>query len=183
MVDIAPGILLISDPFLKDPNFLRSVVLVCEHHAEGSFGFVLNKLYDQPLGDVVSELEDFSFPLFYGGPVQMDTIHFLHKRPDLLDDGIEIIDGIYWGGQFEDAVRLIKGGDLTEKDIRFYLGYSGWGQGQLEDELRTKSWITRDGNKQLVFHSKAEHLWKDAIKSLGGEYAQMANYPIDPQLN
>jgi putative transcriptional regulator len=183
MVDIAPGILLISDPFLKDPNFVRSVVLVCEHHAEGSFGFVLNKLYDQQLGELVSDLEAFEFPLFYGGPVQMDTVHFLHKRPDLLDDGVEIIDGIYWGGQFEEAVSLIKSGDLTQNDIRFYLGYSGWGQGQLEDELRTKSWITRDGNKQLVFHQQAEQLWKDAMKSLGGEYAQMANYPIDPQLN
>ncbi len=183
MVDITPGLLLISDPFLKDPNFVRSVVLVCDHQTEGSFGFVLSKPYDQPLGELISDLEGFNFPLFYGGPVQVDTVHFLHNRPDLIEDGMELLDGIYWGGDFDVVVDLIKENRITPKDIRFFIGYSGWGEGQLAEELETKSWITREASQQIVFNKKAEQIWKEALKDLGGEYSQMINYPLDPQLN
>lgn len=183
MTDPSPGLLLISDPFLKDPNFMRTVILLCEHQQEGSFGFVLNRPYDQPLGELISDLEGTKIPVYYGGPVQLDTVHFLHKRPDLIEGGFEVTDGIHWGGDFEEVVTLIKSGKLKSTDIRFYIGYSGWGEGQLESELKEKSWITRQGTKKLVFHKEAEMIWREALKDLGGEYSQMTNYPIDPQLN
>lgn len=183
MVEIGPGVLLISDPFLKDPNFLRTVVFICEHQPEGSFGFVLNKLYDQKLGDLISDLEGYNLPVYYGGPVQVDTVHFLHRCPDIIHEGIEVAEGIYWGGDFEEVVQLIKDKALRPSDIRFFIGYSGWGEGQLEEELKTKSWITREGNSKLVFHKQATEIWKESLKDLGGEYSQMVNYPIDPQLN
>jgi len=183
MVEIAPGLLLVSDPFLKDPNFLRTVILLCEHQFEGSLGFVLNRPYSKRLGELIKDLEGYDFPVFYGGPVQGDTVHFLHRRPDLIEGAAEIIDGIYWGGDFELVASLIKDGMLRPADIRFYIGYSGWASGQLEEELKTKSWITREGAKRLVFHRDAGIVWKDALKDLGGEYEQMVNCPIDPQLN
>jgi len=183
MNEIVPGLLLISDPFLKDPNFMRTVILLCEHQAEGSFGFVLNRPYDQVLGELISDLEGTKLPVYYGGPVQVDTVHFLHKRPDLIEGGFEVTDGVYWGGDFEVVVQLIKGGNIKSTDIRFYIGYSGWGEGQLENELKEKSWITRQGTKKLIFHKEPDLIWKDALKDLGGEYSQMTNYPIDPQLN
>jgi putative transcriptional regulator len=183
MTDPVPGLLLISDPFLKDPNFMRTVILLCEHQQEGSFGFVLNRPYDQPLGELISDLEGTTIPVYYGGPVQLDTVHFLHKRPDLIEGGFEVTDGIFWGGDFEQVVSLIKKKKLKAGDIRFYIGYSGWGEGQLENELKEKSWITREGTKKLVFHKEAEAIWREALKDLGGEYSQMTNYPIDPQLN
>ncbi|MCE3282475.1 MAG: protein yqgE [Chitinophagaceae bacterium] len=183
MVDLVPGLLLISDPFLKDPNFMRTVILLCEHQDEGSFGFVLNRPYDQPLGELISDLEGTSIPVYYGGPVQVDTVHFLHKRPDLVEGGFEITDGIFWGGDFEEVSGLIRSGKLKATDIRFYIGYSGWGEGQLSGELKEKSWITREGTSELVFHTEPDLIWKEALKDLGGEYTQMTNYPIDPQLN
>jgi putative transcriptional regulator len=183
MVAISAGDILIADPFLKDPNFMRSVVFICEHQHEGSFGFVLNKGYEQVLSDVISTADGCNMPLYYGGPVQMDTIHFLHQRPDLISGGTEVMNGIYWGGEFDEVIDLIQQNKLEDKDIRFFLGYSGWGEGQLEEELNTKSWITRKGTKSLIFHNKVEQLWKDALSSLGGEYQQMVNYPLDPQLN
>src|SRR5258708_4214788 len=104
----APGILLIADPFLKDPNFMRTVVFLCEHQDEGSFGFVLNKNYDYTLDELVSGLDDLKkIPVYLGGPVQMDTIHFLHQYPDKIIGGYEIIDGVFWGGNFETAIDLI----------------------------------------------------------------------------
>jgi putative transcriptional regulator len=183
MVDLLRGKLLIADPFLRDPNFMRSVVFLCEHKEEGSFGFVLNRKYDHYLGELISGLESSSFPVYYGGPVQVDTIHFLHQCPDLIPGGVEVIDGIFWGGDFEVIVELLNADRLTNRDIRFFIGYSGWGEGQLEEEMKQKSWITGDANRKLIFPSDVDSTWKDALKQLGGEYLQLINYPIDPQLN
>jgi len=183
MADIAPGTLLISDPFLKDPNFARTVVLLCEHRQEGSFGFVLNKSFNQELGDLIKDAEGLRFPVFDGGPVQKDTLHFLHQRPDQISGGIEVIDGIFWGGDFEEVLSLLKEKKLDKNDIRFFLGYSGWGEGQLSGELNEKSWITREADKRFVFNMSTPQIWKAALKDLGGEYSQMINYPTDPQLN
>lgn len=183
MVDILPGKLLIADPFLRDPNFMRSVVFICEHKDEGSFGFVLNRKYDHFLGELITGLEISNFPVYYGGPVQIDTIHFLHQCPNLISGGVPVTDNIFWGGDFETVVQLIKANRLTNRDIRFFIGYSGWGEGQLEEEMKTKSWITTDGTRKLIFPADVDNTWKDALKQLGGEYVQMVNYPIDPQLN
>jgi putative transcriptional regulator len=183
MVEVAPGNVLIADPFLRDPNFMRSVVFICDHRDEGSFGFVLNRRYEQLLGDLIAGLETSTFPVYYGGPVQVDTIHFLHQRPDLIPGAVEVTDGIFWGGDFEVIVDLMKSNRLSERDIRFFIGYSGWGEGQLEEEMKGKSWITGEGTRRLIFQVSADNTWKDALKQLGGEYVQLINYPIDPQLN
>src|SRR4051812_31641173 len=178
MVEVAPGKLLIADPFLRDPNFMRSVVFMCEHKDEGSFGFVLNRRYEQSLGDLIVGLESSDFPVYYGGPVQVDTIHFLHQRPELIPGAVEVIDGIFWGGDFEIIVDLLKANSLTENDIRFFIGYSGWGEGQLEEEMKSKSWITGEGTRKLIFPPNVDNTWKEALRQLGGEYVQMVNYPI-----
>jgi putative transcriptional regulator len=180
----SPGILLIADPFLKDPNFMRTVVFLCEHQDEGSFGFVLNKNYEYTLDELVSGLDDLTkIPVYLGGPVQMDTIHFLHQYPEKIGGGYEIIDGVFWGGSFETAIELIRSGEIDMGKIRFYIGYSGWGSGQLADELKEKSWLMSQASRRLVFHKKPSEIWKDALRDLGGEYEMMVNFPIDPQLN
>jgi putative transcriptional regulator len=183
MIDIGAGNILIADPFLKDPNFLRSVVFLCDYSKEGSFGFVMNRKYDQNIGELIEGLDRCTFPVYEGGPVQTDTIHFLHQRPDLISGGTEIINGIFWGGDFEEVLELLKLNKLTETMIRFYLGYSGWGEDQLANELKEKSWLTTNGNKKLVFHTDENMIWKEAIKQLGEDYEQIINYPLDPQLN
>jgi putative transcriptional regulator len=180
---LQPGILLISDPFLKDPNFLRTVVLLCEHQNEGSFGFVLNKPMGITLEDVMPEAQGINIPLLEGGPVQKDSLHFLHRRPDLISDSVEVLDHIYWGGNFTKVISLLQQKELQPDEIRFFIGYSGWGEQQLQGELDEKSWIIRQANPQLVFHTEAAAIWKKALADLGGEYSQMVHYPIDPQLN
>ena len=179
----APGILLIADPFLKDPNFLRTVVFLCDHQEEGSFGFVLNKKYERTLDELVSGAEGLKIPVYFGGPVQMDTIHFLHQYPNEIPGGNEIREGICWGGDFEIAIELIRLGKIDKHKIRFFIGYSGWGNGQLTEELKEKSWLTVMANRKLIFHKKTDEIWKDALRHLGGDYEMMANFPIDPQLN
>jgi putative transcriptional regulator len=140
MISPAAGTLLIADPFLKDPNFMRTVVFICEHQPEGSFGFVLNKKYEQPLDQLIMDFEGFTIPVYKGGPVQMDTIHFLHQYPEMVPGGQEVLDGIYWGGDFDMVTKLIKKGSIDLNKIRFFLGYSGWSDGQLNDEMKEKTW-------------------------------------------
>ncbi len=184
MIDPASGILLISDPFLKDPNFMRTVVLLCEHNeATGSFGLVINRTFEQTLDELINDLEGHPVPVYYGGPVQMDTLHFLHQLPNEIPGGQEITKDIFWGGDFDIVLTLLKQGLLDLDKIRFYLGYSGWGNGQLNDELKEKSWLTVEASNQLVFEKDTDLIWKKALKTMGGEYTQLINYPIDPQLN
>ena len=184
MVTLSPGVLLIADPFLKDPNFSRTVVLLCEHQeSKGSFGFVLNKMFDQQLNDLVPEVLINTIPVYYGGPVQIDTIHFIHQQPELIKGGFEIIKGVYWGGEFDTVVSLINSGQLDLKKIKFFIGYSGWSSGQLENELNEKAWITSTSDDSLLFEQDEQNIWKQALKNLGSNFAIMANFPIDPLLN
>ena len=183
MTTPAPGTLLIAEPFLKDPNFSRTVVFICDHHEQGSFGFVLNREYGHNLDELMNNVNDIIIPVFYGGPVQMDTIHFLHQYPDKIPGSYEILNGIFWGGDFELAIDLIRTGEIDASHIRFFIGYSGWAEGQLSEELKQKSWLTAEATRKIVFDIKTEEIWKQAVKDLGGEYSVMINYPTDPQLN
>ncbi|MEO5984984.1 MAG: YqgE/AlgH family protein [Ferruginibacter sp.] len=183
MITPDQGILLIADPFLKDSNFRRSVVLMCRHSEEGSFGFVLNRLFEQTIGDLITDLEGYELPVFNGGPVQMDTVHYIHQYPNLLPDSQLIADNIYWGGDFDILKTLIKNGEVDTEKIKFFIGYSGWSNGQLNSELSEKSWLTATSNRKLVFHTPFEDIWKAGLRHLGGKYEMMINYPIDPQLN
>lgn len=183
MVTPAPGVLLIADPFLKDPNFMRTVVLLTEAGDQGEIGFVINRQYENTLDELLPEIEGHKIPVYYGGPVQMNTVHFLHRYPDQVQGGIEIMKGVYWGGDFDAVVQLINSGEADPSMIRFFIGYSGWSTGQLQGELEEKSWLTVEATRRLIFHENAEEIWKDALKHLGGDYEMMINFPIDPQLN
>lgn len=176
------GRLLISEPFLPDPNFERTVVLLCEHNEEGSFGFVLNK----PSLNSVNEIME-SLPVdreaFIGGPVQQDTLHYLHRIGDLTDT-IAITETIFWGGDFEELQNGLDIRTISDADIRFFLGYSGWSAGQLELEIKENSWIVCDYvNDSLLFDTSPVEMWKKALSNMGGRFSVYSNYPIDPNLN
>ncbi|HUQ96546.1 MAG TPA: YqgE/AlgH family protein [Chitinophagaceae bacterium] len=183
MVVPGPGVLLIADPFLKDPNFMRTVVFLTEHKEEGTIGFVLNRQYENTLDELLPEVAGHKFPVYYGGPVQMNTIHFLHRYPTEVPGGVEVMNGVYWGGDFDSLIQLINSGGIDPQKVRFYIGYSGWGNGQLDGEMQEKTWLTVEATRSLIFHSQAAEIWKDSLKHLGGEYEMMINFPIDPQLN
>lgn len=162
---------------------MRSVVLLCEHNEEGSFGLLLNKKFTHTLGELIPDLEGSDIPVFVGGPVQADTLHFLHSYPDEIPGSVEVIDNIYWGGDFEIVKDYLKKGTLNPLGFRFFIGYSGWGSSQLDNELQSKSWITTPAKKNIVFHKTPDNIWKDALALLGDDYSIMTNFPIDPQLN
>ena len=178
------GDLLISEPFLPDPNFERSVILLCEHNDDGAFGFVLNKSTTLSLADVIDDGDDFDELLFMGGPVQQDTLHFIHRYGEMIEDCIEIGNGLYWGGSFDQLKMLIGTGVASPADFRFFLGYSGWSSGQLMDEIKERSWIVYKGaNADHIFNWDYEHLWREVLRTMGGRYKMFSNYPTDPRLN
>lgn len=177
------GRLLISEPFLQDPNFDRTVVLLCEHNEEGSFGFILNKPAIVKVGEVMDELKNFDEVIYIGGPVQQDTLHFIHRAPQI-EGGTEVIKNISWGGNFADVLFLSDTKQLQASQVRFFLGYSGWGPGQLAEELAEDAWIVCDFiTEELLFETQAISLWKKALSNMGGRFSVYANYPVDPNLN
>ena len=177
------GDLLISEPFLPDPNFERTVVLLCEHNDEGAFGFVLNKPSLISVEEVLESDAEFKEPVYVGGPVQQDTLHFVHRSQEI-EESIDIGEQLYWGGNFEQLMILIESKQIKKEDFRFFLGYSGWSPGQLMEELEQNSWIVYpSARSEQVFDMKADDIWKEVLHEMGGKYKMYSNYPIDPRLN
>ena len=177
------GRLLISEPFMQDPYFKRSVVLLTEHSATGSFGLILNKPIPMYLNEAVENAPKFDSKLSLGGPVQKETLHFLHKFGNLIPNSTEIMDGVFWGGDFETIKQMIVIGKIQPGDIRLFVGYSGWAEGQLEDEMKSKSWIVAKAEIDLLFTTKPKDLWNQILEKMGDPYSYMVNLPEDPRLN
>jgi putative transcriptional regulator len=179
----AQGSLLISEPFLVDSYFKRSVVLIGEHDDHGTIGFILNKPTDVNINDAVDDFPTFGVPLYFGGPVDTDTLFYIHTIGPMLEGSKEIVKGIYWGGNYDQLKLLIDTKQVRENQIRFYAGYSGWEPKQLDTELKEKSWLLSSADKNFTFFNDSKVLWGQVLKSMGTEYAILANFPEDPSLN
>lgn len=177
------GDFLISEPFMQDPNFQRSVVLLCQQQEDGFVGFSINKRIDFSVGDLVEELPDCNLPLFDGGPVGKEQMFFLHSMPELIPGGLQIQKDIFWGGDFDVVKRLVQSNTINPRRIKFLVGYSGWEAGQLEEELLEKSWLLTPALSNLVFQQQTQDIWKNAVKLLGEAYSPIINYPKDPSFN
>lgn len=182
-IALKPGQLLIAEPLMNDMNFTRSVILLCEHSEEGSVGFVLNQPTEIKLHKLVQGMPANGPIVYKGGPVQTDTLHMLHRLPGALGHGSKIADGIFWGGSFDDLHDLSTRNNCDDADVRLFLGYSGWGPGQLEDEIREGSWLIAPANEDILFGTCHGDIWRKAIALLGKKYAHLAHIPTDPQLN
>lgn len=178
------GNLLIAEPsIIGDISFNRSVVLLADHTENGSIGFILNKAFDFSLKDLISEIKK-DFKVFNGGPVEQDNLYFIHNVPDLVPNSIEIASGIYWGGDFEVVKELINKDLISEKEIKFFLGYSGWENDQLNDELNAHSWIILENKEHKdIIHHHPQTFWKDKMLQLGGSYLIWSNAPENPSYN
>ncbi len=177
------GKILLSEPFMLDPNFKRSVILLCEHTNEGSFGFILNRRLDLSFSDALPEFAYLKVPVYFGGPVEPDTLHYLHVLGDELSGSEEIADGVFWGGSFETLKILLSQERVKSNQIRFFLGYSGWGAKQIEEELSQNSWIVTNAQCSDIFNNDQEKLWANILKDMGGDYKSIAGYPENPNWN
>lgn len=178
------GKLLISEPFMLDSTFERSVILLCEHNNNGSMGFVLNHQSHLNVENILYQITKTDFPLYIGGPVERSTLFFIHKAYDRLESGIHIVDDIYLGGDFDKLVSLIENNLIDNEEVKFFLGYSGWDPEQLNQEIQGNSWAVQNTfDSSLLFIEDGEDLWKTALIQSGPRYAHVANFPKSPNLN
>ena len=176
------GQLLVAGPTLLDPNFRRTVVLVCEHSEEGALGLVVNRATSLEVAEAVPELGDVlgdGARLWSGGPVQPQSIVLLADLDDPPEDALMVVGGVGLVLQGADLEDL----DLGPRGARAFLGYAGWGPGQLESELERDDWIVVDAEPDDAFADDADNLWGRVLARKGGEYALLARMPPDPSLN
>lgn len=178
-----PGKILISEPFLYDYYFKRSVVLLAEHNKNGSFGVIINKPLNLRFDEVVKDFPDFDAPVFLGGPVSTNSLFFIHTLGDAIDNSMPILEGLYWGGDLEQVKTMIQLGQLNEHNIRFFIGYSGWSPRQLDGELKRDSWAVTTIDADMIMNANPEELWKLALRTLGKEYIRWTYFPPDPAMN
>lgn len=179
----AKGKFLISEPFMEDNFFKRSVVFLCEHNDEGSFGFVLNNILTVGIGELIDDLQGCDFEVGFGGPVNSTNLYYLHTAGDKIESSFEVMEGIFTGGDFDQIKTLINTGILQEDEIRFFLGYSGWSAGQLQQEIEDESWIVADFNSKEIIKTVDKSLWKTLLDQMGGKFKMISNFPEDPTLN
>ena len=182
---LGKGIFLIAAPSLRDPNFRQTVVLLCEHGAEGALGVVVNRPTAMSVSEALPQvpiLEGQRHVLFSGGPVQTNQVMMLYRLDQLPENSHHVFDGICLGGDTDLVDRILTTSEGREA-FRAYIGYSGWGPGQLESELQTGSWFTIPADPNAVFDKDPTRIWPDIVSTLGDDYRHYADMPFDPSLN
>ena len=173
-LQIKKGGLLIAEPFMVDPHFKRSVVLVCEKAVDGAIGFILNKGMDMKIGELVADFPEFDAHVYFGGPVATDTIHYIHNVGNLLESSHEVEKGVFWGGDFEKMKFLIASGMIMPHNVRFFVGYSGWSNDQLSEEMGYGSWLTGQFDANYIFKNRPENLWREVLQNMGNSLGVIA---------
>lgn len=178
------GCLLISEPFLEDSYFHRSVVLVCNNDEQGAFGFVLNKYLPLQLSDLDVAFENYKGKVALGGPVDNDSLYFIHRLGDQISGALHIKDDLYYGGDFDELNALLQTNPALTDKIRFFIGYSGWETNQLEEELNINTWrVVLDYSLDKLMTDFTEDIWKDIMRQQGRKFSILSNSPIDPSNN
>ena len=178
-----PGKILISEPFLFDYYFKRSVILLAEHNKEGTFGVIINKPMAVSFNEVVKDFPEFDSHIYLGGPVKTDNLFYIHTLGDQIENSLPILEGLYWGGDLEKIREMILIGQLNEGNSRFFIGYSGWMPKQLDKELKRDSWLVSNLSTHQVMHAETESMWQDSLLDLGEKYRHWTNFPSEPTLN
>lgn len=179
----AKGRLLISEPLLEDPNFKRTIILLCEHDENGSFGFVLNRSMDMSVTDFIDDMPETDAMVGFGGPVQNNALFYIHTLGERIEGSHPILNGLYMGGEFEALQQAVRDGEADSSNVRFFVGYSGWGAGQLGEEMEANSWIVVKSDVPTIMNADSEEDWGGILRSMGSKYSILANFPKDPSLN
>lgn len=182
--ELGTGKLLIAQPFMQDSFFKKSVIFLTDYHEQGTVGFIINRPLRVNIKKLISDFPKFSAPVYSGGPVQEDNIHYLHTAGKILDGSKEVIPGVYWGGDFHQLKFLVSSGVIGPHDIRFYVGYSGWSPGQLESEMGENStWLVSDADPNYIFHHQDVDIWKQVLSHKSKNYSLLASMNDDISFN
>ena len=162
--------MIVSEPFLQDAYFKRSVVLITEHNKDGSLGFVLNNPIKFGITDILSDFPDIDAMVGVGGPVRTDTVHFLHSLGELIPESVHVMEDLYWGGNFDVIKTMIMEKTIKGNQIRFFVGYSSWHEGQLDRELSENSWMVTSLDRDSIMYISENELWEQVLKKEDQQY-------------
>ncbi len=177
------GDLLLSEPFLMDSDFSRVVILLCEHNDEGSFGLILNNTLEIEINSVITDFPEAKIPVGFGGPVERTQLFYIHQNKEI-NGSAQIGENLYLGGDYPEIKKQISRDEMTPENLRFFIGYTGWSAGQLQNEIDNLSWVVMKMPDELnIFNSFNDDLWHDLLAGLGGKYKLMAEYPVNPADN
>ncbi len=186
MIDIKlqKGTILIAEPsILNDNSFNRSVILLTEHNKDGSLGFILNKPSKFTINDLIPEIKS-NHTIYDGGPVSVENLYFIHSVPHLIPNSLPINNDVFWAGDFDVLKSLLEENEISENELRFFLGYTGWDSNQLLSEMKDESsWILKKNDYPNILNVSPKSFWKDEMMKSGGEYQIWANAPENPNLN
>lgn len=179
---IKPGTILISKPSLSVDIFSRSIVLITDYSEFGAVGFVLNKATDYKTDDLIKNFP-FDITVFEGGPVEQDNLFYIHSLKNI-PNAIAVTNHLFWGGNLQEINHQINFLSLKNfNQIKFFIGYSGWSSGQLEEEIKNNFWaVVNDYSFNPIDIQEVED-WKKQMTNLGGENLLWANMPENPLLN
>lgn len=177
------GRILISEPFLMDNYFKRSIVLLTEHSEDGTVGFVLNKPINMKANEIMADFPEIDAIVSLGGPVQTNTLHYIHTMGDIIPGSMKVVNSIFWGGEFDVIKKLLNTKTLNSQNIRFFLGYSGWQPNQLDDELADNAWVIADIEPEEIMSPMNKYYWNKTLNRMGTKYRMWANFPENPQNN
>lgn len=183
-VEPKKGRILVAEPFLPGSYFNRSVILLVAHSEKGTIGFILNKKVDYPIKEIIPDFPDFDADVYIGGPVSTDSVYFIHSLGEEISGSIHIKENLYWGGDFEELKDKIRMGMVKSGDVRFFMGYSGWDSGQLEEELAENSWLVSEIQSENVMDvAQKSTMWLQSIREIGGKYLMWEHFPENPSMN
>lgn len=180
------GALLIAEPFLREGYFCHAVICLVEYsHQSNTMGIVMNKPTKYVLSDIIPDIYSHNdFTVYCGGPLSCDRLYFIHTLGNVIPNSQKITDGLYIGGDFNTVIELINQHNVSSSQIRFFLGYSGWDKGQLENEIKHHVWaITSPHSKNDILDGENDKYWHRYVKSMGDEYKGWQYHPENPQLN
>ena len=183
-VSLGQGKILISNPLMHDYFFGRSLILLTDYENIEIMGLILNKVSELFVTDIFDDFPIKEIPLFIGGPVQSDTLFILHKRPDIIQNSNPFLGDLSMGGDFFQIQELLTKKIISKEEVKFFMGYSGWGKQQLADEIDQESWLINQlHNPDDIFKSSSVHLWESSVQQLGAKYHNWLNFPKNPLEN
>ncbi len=182
-IEPGKGKLILSEPFLDDFYFGRSVVLLIEHDQDGSFGLIMNKPVPEKFNDLIKGFPDFDARVYLGGPVQPDHVFVLHTIGNEINGSLEVLDGLFWGGDLETIREKIRTGSVRPGQIRFYMGYAGWEPNQLNMELERNSWVVTNATSRKILATHHASMWSRFVSQLGSPYDLWKQFPVNPEMN
>jgi putative transcriptional regulator len=176
------GRIIIAEPFLPGSYFSRSTVLLVDHSPKGAVGFILNKPLEKPINEIFVDFPNYTPEVFVGGPVSSDRLFYIHTLGDMIQGSVRVKDELFWGGDYDEMKSVISSGKAHPDQIKFFVGYSGWSAGQLEEEITENSWLIAEADIKQIMISN-QNFWLESVLNAGGHYKTWRNFPEDPNSN